>query len=130
MTDLPRHILVVEDEDDIRGLVRLTLELSGGFQVSECASGDEAVQCVDDIQPDLLLLDVMMPGLDGPATMQQIHAAQTTPTPVIFLTARAQQHEVAAYKAAGARGVITKPFNPITLVADIERIWQSDSQTA
>lgn len=121
-----QRILCVEDEGDIRAVARLALEAVGGFTVEMAASGDEALRRAGDFKPDLLLLDVMMPGMDGPATLRALRTmSQTAEVPVVFLTARAQASEVAALRALGAIGVITKPFDPMTLAGQLRSIWDA-----
>lgn len=120
------RILYVEDDVDIRTVAKLALEAVGGFTVQVAASGDEAVIRVRDFAPDLLLLDVMMPGMDGPATLRVLRAGSDAENvPAIFMTARALPGEVAALKAQGALGVITKPFDPMTLADQIRTLWEA-----
>lgn len=121
-----QRILCVEDEADIRAVAKLALEAVGGFTVEMAASGDEALRLAGDFKPDLLLLDVMMPGMDGPATLSALRAIwQADGVPAVFLTARAQASEVAALRALGAIGVITKPFDPMTLAGQLRTIWDA-----
>lgn len=118
------RILYVEDEPDIRAIAQMALEAVGGFIVIACASGQEALNAAPGAQAELLLLDVMMPGMDGPSTLKALREIPVTAsTPVIFMTAKAQAAEVAAYKALGALQVISKPFDPIELSAQIQTIW-------
>ncbi len=118
------RILYVEDETDIQAVASLALEGVGGFTLCTCSSGAEAVAAVADFRPDLLLLDVMMPGMDGPATLEAIRALPgTADIPVVFMTARVQAHEVAALNALGAIDVIAKPFDPMTLAEHLRRSW-------
>ncbi|MCF8150042.1 MAG: response regulator [Burkholderiaceae bacterium] len=120
-----QRILYVEDEADIRTVAQLALEAVGGFTALLVASGAEALESVRDFAPDLLLLDVMMPGMDGPATLSALRALPEAATvPVVFLTARAQPAEVAALIAQGAIGVITKPFDPMTLADQVRSLWE------
>ncbi len=119
-----KRILYVEDEPDIQAVARVALELLGGFEIRVCSHGAEALQQVRDFVPDLVLLDVMMPGMDGPATLQRLRADPATAhIPVIFLTAKVQESEVALYQAMGALNVIAKPFDPMTLADQVRRIW-------
>lgn len=121
-----QRILYVEDEVDIRTVAKLALEAVGGFEVVVAASGDEALICVRDFVPDLLLLDVMMPGMDGPATLHALRAlSETESVPAIFMTARALPGELAALKAEGALGVITKPFDPMALADQLRAFWEA-----
>lgn len=120
----PKRILYVEDETDIRVIAEIALEVVGGFSVVSCASGQEALDAAERARPDLLLLDVMMPGMDGMSTLEALRAHPTTArTPVIFMTAKVQAAEVAHYKAAGALDVISKPFDPMGLPTRIRQIW-------
>ncbi|MGH6637323.1 MAG: response regulator [Polaromonas sp.] len=122
------RILYVEDEPDIRVVAQMALEAVGGFTVIACAGGREALSAAPDARIDLLLLDVMMPGMDGPSTLQALRELPATAnTPVIFMTAKVQATEVAAYKALGALDVIPKPFDPMELSAQIQRIWAAQA---
>ncbi len=113
-------VLFIDDEPDIRTIGRLSLETVGGWQVSVAASAEEGLRKAAD-GPDLILLDVMMDGTDGLATLQQLRRDEATRTiPVLIITAKVQPHEVARYFDLGADGVITKPFDPLTLPAEIE----------
>lgn len=124
MKDLHR-ILMVEDEPDIQTVARLALESLGGFEVEICSSGQEALDRVVACNPDLILMDVMMPGLDGPSTLQRLRGAPATSKfPVIFMTAKVQSHEVARYMEIGGLGVIAKPFDPMTLGDQIRDLWR------
>ncbi len=123
----PLHrILYVEDEPDIRVVAQMALEAVGKFTVIPCASGQEALNAAPGAGADLLLLDVMMPGMDGPSTLKALRDMPATAnTPVIFMTAKVQASEIAAYKALGALDVIPKPFDPMELSALIQQIWAS-----
>jgi two-component system, OmpR family, response regulator len=124
-----KRLLFVEDEPDIQIVARLALEAVGGFQVSICSSGQEALANAPVFGPDLILLDVMMPGMDGPSTLKALRELSVTATtPVIFMTAKVQPYEVAEYKRLGALDVIAKPFDPMRLSANINAIW-ARSQT-
>jgi CheY-like chemotaxis protein len=119
-----KRVLFVEDEVDIQIVARLALEAVGGFQVSICSSGQEALANAPNFGPDLILLDVMMPGMDGPSTLKALRELPlTASTPVIFMTAKVQPYEVAEYKRLGALDVIAKPFDPMRLSATINAIW-------
>lgn len=124
MTTSLNRILYVEDEPDIRAVAEMALQAVGGFTVIGCASGEQALAAAPGAQADLLLLDVMMPGMDGPSTLKALRQLPATAaTPVIFMTAKVQAAEVAQYKALGALEVIPKPFDPMELSAQIQRIW-------
>jgi len=119
-----RKILCVEDEADIRTIAELALGSVGGFQVLLCASGAEAIGKAVDFMPDLMLLDVMMPGMDGPDTLKALRALPgLAKVPAVFLTAKALPSEIARYKKLGALDVIAKPFDPMTLADHVRRIW-------
>ena len=121
-------ILYVEDEPDIQQVVKMTLESLGGFTIKICRSGGEAIEKAPGFLPELILLDVMMPGMDGPTTLQELRKLpETAQTAVIFMTAKAQAHEIKQLKALGAIDIITKPFDPVTLCDVIKKIWQKQS---
>lgn len=118
-----QSVLVVDDDRDIRRIAELTLRNVGGWTVLLAASGAEAVEVAGRERPDVILLDVMMPVADGPTTLARLRTSpDTLAIPVIFVTARVQQHEVARYLALGAVGVLAKPFDPMTLATQIEEI--------
>jgi CheY-like chemotaxis protein len=122
------RILYVEDEPDIRVVAQMALQAVGGFAVIACASGQEALGVAPDARADLLLLDVMMPGMDGPSTLKALRELPATAhTPVIFMTAKVQAAEVALYKGLGALEVIPKPFDPMELSAQIQRVWAAQA---
>lgn len=125
MTDKLTRILYVEDEPDIQTVARLALETLGGFTVEICSSGNEALEKIAAFQPQLILLDVMMPGMDGPTTLKRLRELpQFSSTPVIFMTAKVQPSEVAGYKEIGAVDVVPKPFDPMTLSNQVQTIWE------
>ena len=119
-------ILCVEDEPDIQAIAKLALETVGGFTIETCSSGREALLKAPEFGPDLILLDVMMPGMDGPETLQALRALPGfETTPVIFMTAKAMASEIQKYKELGALDVIPKPFDPMTLSDQIKAIWNA-----
>lgn len=121
-----KKILYAEDEPDIQAVARMALEAVGGYEVILCNSGLEAVDVAPNAAPDLILLDVMMPGLDGPETLKKLREIDNLKeTPVIFLTAKAMASEIERFKEAGAIDVIAKPFDPMTLSNQIQEIWES-----
>lgn len=123
-TDTLERILYIEDEADIQTIARLALESIGGFVVETCSSGREGLDRVADFAPDLVLLDVMMPDMDGPATLRALRQLPgMAAVPVVFMTAKVQPQEVAEYRARGALDVIAKPFDPMTLAAQVREIW-------
>lgn len=119
-----KRILYVEDDDPIRTIGVLTLKAVGGFEVVACASGAEAIAAAPDARADLVLMDVMMPTMDGPGTLERLRQLPATAhTPVVFLTALVQPAEVARLRDLGAVGVLSKPFDPMTLPAQLQEIW-------
>ncbi|RWL93384.1 MAG: response regulator [Mesorhizobium sp.] len=123
---MPARILYVDDEDDIREIAEMSLELEPEFEVRSCASGAAALVDAAAWRPDLILLDVMMPDMDGPETLKRLAASPPTASiPVVFITARTQTHEVERYLAMGAVGVIAKPFDPMALAGDVKKLLAS-----
>ena len=119
-----RKVLVVEDNPDIRTIVRAALEMMGGFEVRACESGAEALEAVAQFGPQLMLLDVMMPDLDGPGVLGRLRERpDTAALPVVFLTAKAAPSEIQRLRALGALNVLTKPFDPMTLHEQVQAIW-------
>lgn len=119
-----KSILYVEDEPDIREIAKIAMEMVGGFSVIMCACGEDALKKAEGATPDLLLLDVMMPGMDGPTTLKALRRLPAlAQTPVIFMTAKIQPKEVEEYKAMGALDVIPKPFDPMMLAQTLRDIW-------
>jgi two-component system, OmpR family, response regulator len=119
-------VLIVDDEPDIRRIARLSLARLGGMEVIEAANGDEALAEARSERPDAILLDVMMPGRDGPSTLAALHADPgTAGIPVVFLTAKAMTAELDRLRSLGAVGVLTKPFDPMTLAADLRSALQA-----
>ena len=116
-------ILVVDDEADIRRVARLSLTRLGGMEVVEASSGPEALALARSAAPDAILLDVMLPGMDGPAILSALREdAQTSGIPVVFLTAKAMTSEVERLQSMGAAGVLTKPFDPVTLARELRAV--------
>lgn len=119
-------ILHVDDEADIRAITKLALESIGGFNVTSCASGTEAIAAVADVAPELIVMDVMMPEMDGPTTFRALqNIPDANQIPVIFMTAKTQKDEIESLMALGAIGVIAKPFDPVQLSKEVERIWSA-----
>lgn len=120
-------ILHIEDEPDIQEVVRIALEDVGGFTSAVASSGKEGLALAQSFAPDVILLDVMMPGMDGPSTLKALRACPGTACiPVIFMTAKVQTQEIDRYKALGALGVISKPFDPMTLAEEVNALWRSE----
>jgi two-component system, OmpR family, response regulator len=118
-----QKVLLVDDEPDIRRLAQLALRTVGALDVLLASSGREALELVSAERPDLIVLDVMMPGMDGQTVLNRLRSDPLTAgIPVILLTAKAQLHEVDEYLKGGAAGVIRKPFDPMTLADEIRRI--------
>lgn len=115
-----KQILVIDDEDDIREVAQVSLEMVGNWEVLTARSGQEGLTKAEAEQPDAILLDVMMPDMDGPTTFQQL---QKTPTichiPVILMTAKVQASDRRRFAGLGVKGVIAKPFDPITLADQV-----------
>lgn len=124
MDQVLQRILYVEDEPDIQAVARLALEHIGGFTVEVCSNGHEAMEKIAQFKPDLVLLDVMMPGMDGPATLKALREIpECRDLPVAFMTAKVQPQEVLQYQLLGAIDVIAKPFDPMTLAERVRAIW-------
>jgi CheY-like chemotaxis protein len=120
-----RTILYVDDEPDIREIVRIALGLTRGLTVHIAPSGEHALTLVHELRPDLVLLDVMMPGLDGPGTLGRMRKdPDTALIPAIFMTAKAMPKEVALLLEMGALGVIAKPFDPMQLGTQVISLWR------
>lgn len=123
MTRKLEHILYVDDEASIQEVARMCLEMVGGFTVTCLNSGRQLIDQVAAIRPDVILLDVMMPEMDGPSTLKKMRQETGLKTPVIFMTARVQPAEVQEYIDMGAVGVIPKPFDPMGISEQINEIW-------
>ena len=121
-----QKIMYVEDEPDIQTIARIALEQIGGFDLLVCSSGQAALDQVSDFAPDIILLDVMMPEMDGIETFRQLKTLPAcADVPVVFMTARVQTHEIKEYTDLGAVDVIAKPFSPITLAEQVKTIIQN-----
>jgi two-component system OmpR family response regulator len=124
-------VLMVDDEPHVRRVAELSLARVGKWVVSLAASGIEALAAAARDQPDLILLDVMMPGMDGPTTLSALQTqANVSAIPVIFMTAKVQDREIERYLGLGAAGVIRKPFDPMKLPDQIRRIMSGECRTA
>lgn len=123
--DRLREILYVDDEPDIREIVQMALGLVPTLSVNTADSGTRALQSMQSSKPDLVLLDVMMPNMDGPTTLQQMRSQpELQAIPVIFMTAKAMPQEVARFRSLGAAAVIAKPFDPMLLAEQVLTIWE------
>jgi CheY-like chemotaxis protein len=115
-----KRILIVDDEDDIREVAQVSLELVGNYDVVTAANGREGLERARSERPDAILLDVMMPEMDGPTTLAHLRAdPQTHDIPVVFLTAKTQTMERARLAELGAAGILTKPFDPLKLAGEV-----------
>jgi len=120
-----RRILHVDDQPDIRGIVKLALGKIGGFEVCSCSSGEEALAAAPAFAPELLLIDMSMPGMDGMTLLGRFREAGIS-APAVFFTARAQQSDLDRYRAAGAIGTLSKPFDPLKLGRQLTQIWNEN----
>ena len=116
-------VLLIDDEDDIRKVARLSLGRVGKMEVAEAAGGIEGLRKAEEDPPDVILLDVMMPGLDGPSTLAALRSSpRVRDVPVVFLTAKAMPAEIDRLRGMGVRGVLIKPFDPMTLAAQLRAL--------
>ena len=116
----PKKILLIDDDDDIREVAELSFESDGGFEVFTASNGRAGVELARRHRPDMILLDVMMPELDGPSTYALLQqSAETRDIPVIFLTAKVQAGDKRTLLGLGARGIIAKPFDPLLLPENV-----------
>lgn len=121
-----RRLMYVEDDEDIQAVARMSLETLGQFEVLICSSGQEALSRVDEFMPDAVLLDVMMPGMDGPDTLRELTARSAmADVPAIFLTARADTGEDDRLSGPSVAGVIAKPFDPVSLPDQVRALWEA-----
>ena len=123
----PISILYIDDEPDIRLIVEMSLKIRPEIEVRTADGGEEALRILaEDLRPDMVMIDVMMPGMSGPEVLAKMRAnPDTADIPVIFVTARAQPHDIADYIARGAKSVITKPFDPVSLADQVLKIMRS-----
>ena len=129
-SDPLKTILHVDDDADIRTIIKMALEMVGSFSVHQFSSGQEAVDAIDSVQPQLLLLDVMMPDMSGEDVWRKLTAKpEAAGLPAIFLTAKAEDSFSQELLQKGALAVITKPVDPILLSAQIEEIWEQGKAT-
>ena len=116
-------VLIIDDEADVRRIASLSLVHVGRFEVVEASGGREGVAVAHAEKPDVILLDVMMPGMDGPTTFAALRDDPATrDIPIVFVTARAMSAELEPLRSLGAKGVLTKPFNAMTLPKDLESV--------
>ena len=124
MSDL-QTIVYVEDDPDIREIAALALEDVGGLTVKTCSSGEEALKAIPEMAPQILLLDVMMPGMDGPELLSELRERGSidSSTMVLFMTAKVHPEELERYESMGVKHVISKPFDPMTLAEKVRSLW-------
>ena len=121
-----KKIMYVEDDVDIQVIGKLALEEVGGYEIIICNNGVEAIRDVEDFNPDMILLDVMMPEMDGMTTIKKLKENDSVKDiPVVFMTAKSQSHELSTYMELGAVEVIKKPFDPMALPGILNSIWNS-----
>lgn len=126
---MTRRILIIDDEESIQTVVQFGIRLAAGWDVLTASSGPQGIDTAQAERPDVILLDVMMPDMDGIATFKALQAqVETERIPVIFLTAKAQTSEKRQFNDLGISGVITKPFNSLDLPEQIAKIlhWQRE----
>ncbi|MBT9288385.1 response regulator [Prosthecodimorpha staleyi] len=129
MSDRPLRIVYADDEEDILSVATLSLEMVGGHSVRGCRSGREAIEEALQDLPDVVMLDVMMPGMDGPSTMKVMRSMhEFDGLPIVLITARVRPSEVQEYLALGACGVITKPFDPMALPGEVSSLVRDGSR--
>jgi two-component system, OmpR family, response regulator len=121
-----QSVLYVDDDADICSVVQATLRLVPGLLVQTAGSGERAIDLAYELRPDLVLMDVMMPGLDGPSTFKRMReSALLAHIPVIFMTAKVLPAEISQFLQLGAIGVIVKPFDPLKLYGELFALWNS-----
>ncbi len=126
-----KNVLLVDDDASIRRISEISLTRIGRLNVVAADSGLSALRFLEDFTPDLILLDVMMPGMDGPALLLRLREIERlAQIPVVFMTAKVQKHEVQAYFDLGVSGVIMKPFDPTTLPLQLKRIFEESATVA
>ena len=129
----PKHLLIIDDEDHIREVAGLSLEMTQGWRVSTASSGAMGVETARREKPDAILLDVMMPEKDGPTTLRELQMGEDTRLiPVIFLTAKVQAPDRRRFMELGVPGIIAKPFDPLTLGQQIRDVlaWPAPAPPA
>jgi CheY-like chemotaxis protein len=120
-------VLIIDDEEDTRSIASMSLSILGGLDVIEADSGQDGINKASQEQPDVILLDMMMPVMDGSETLVALRANESTQKiPVIFLTAKAMTSEIERLKRMGAIGVLTKPFDPTILANQVRAILESE----
>ncbi|MBF9060110.1 response regulator [Rhodobacterales bacterium HKCCSP123] len=123
-------VLHVDDDEDILAIARLALEVVGGLSIMQCRSGVEAIEMACVKAPDIFLLDVMMPDIDGVDTLRRLRQIRSCrDVPAVFMTAKCSTEDRERLMATGAVAVISKPFDPMTLSSDLAEIWQASRET-
>jgi CheY-like chemotaxis protein len=125
---MPHNILIIDDEEDVRAVAALSLETVAGWEVAMASSGAQGLERAESLQPEAILLDVMMPGMDGRATFAALQEnPRTAAIPVVLLTAKTERNEREQLAAMGVAGVLMKPFDPMKLSDEIAAIlgWNS-----
>lgn len=123
---LLKRIMYVDDDPDLQDIVRLGLETRAGFTVTCCDSGDQALENISHFKPDLVILDMVLPGMSGLQLLERMRELRGVPwIPVIFLTSKIRPHQLEEYKELGVIGVINKPLNPLELRHQVREIWES-----
>lgn len=118
-----RRILIIDDEDDIREVVALALEATAGWQVYTASSGAEGIAIANAEKPDAILLDVMMPGMDGPTTFRTMRQdPMLAHIPVILLTAKVQESDQRRFTSLGVTAILVKPFDPLMLAKQVSEV--------
>ncbi len=126
MTAVLQHVLCIDDDSDILEIAQMALEDVGQLRVTCMNNGELAVEQAAGLKPDFILIDVMMPGADGPTVLKALRCQPgLSAVPVAFMTARIQEQEVRDYLDLGADGVISKPFDPMALPSEIRTIWET-----
>lgn len=130
MTDSTlKHVLIVEDEEDIVEILRIALEFNSSYQVSFAKTGPEGLQKAIILQPDLILLDVLMPGMNGMELIEELKIfPETKEIPVAFITSRVLKNEILEYQRRGGIGVIEKPFAPLEIADKIQTLWEDSKK--
>lgn len=122
-----KKILYAEDEHDVQTIVEISVWSTSDYEIKICDNGKLLLDCVEEYNPDLILLDAMMPEMDGVTTLKNLRLNEKTKDiPVIFITAKAQTHEIKSFNESGVIGVITKPFDPMSLCSTIKEIWDEN----
>ena len=125
MTTVLKKILYIEDDENIAEIAIMAMQSIGKFEVQHFLSAKEALANLDNLEPQMILLDMMMPEMDGLTFFEELQKyTKFKKIPTIFITARIQNDEIKNYLAKGARGVIAKPFDPMELCNSINKLWK------